>query len=97
MPANKLETVIHSCDIVVCRSGYSSIMDLAKLGKKAIFIPTPSQTEQEYLAAYFSAQKICFSEKQSKFDLKIALQESNNYKGFEASSNKMDLPAIGLV
>lgn len=36
--------------IVITRSGYSSIMDLLTLGKKAILIPTPSQTEQEYLA-----------------------------------------------
>ncbi len=35
---------------IICRSGYSTIMDLKVLGKRAVFIPTPGQTEQEYLA-----------------------------------------------
>ncbi len=37
---------------IICRSGYSTLMDLHFLGKKAILIPTPGQTEQEYLAQY---------------------------------------------
>ncbi|MDG2330997.1 MAG: glycosyltransferase [Flavobacteriales bacterium] len=37
---------------VICRSGYSSIMDLAKLGVNCIFVPTPGQTEQYYLAKH---------------------------------------------
>jgi len=39
-----------ACDLVVSRSGYSSICDLLALGSKALLIPTPNQTEQEYLA-----------------------------------------------
>jgi UDP-N-acetylglucosamine:LPS N-acetylglucosamine transferase len=35
---------------IVCRSGYSSLMDLIRLKRTALFIPTPGQTEQEYLA-----------------------------------------------
>jgi len=41
-------------DIIVCRSGYSGIMDLVALGKTAILVPTPGQTEQQYLARYLS-------------------------------------------
>ena len=44
-------------------------MDLARLGKKAIFIPTPGQTEQEYLAEYFMEKGICFAQKQNDFNL----------------------------
>ena len=36
--------------MVLCRAGYSTLMDLAFFGKKAIFVPTPGQTEQIYLA-----------------------------------------------
>lgn len=45
---------------IVCRSGYSSIMDLAVLGllNKATLIPTPGQTEQEYLAVLHSKKNI---------------------------------------
>lgn len=47
----KLEASISSSELIVARSGYSTIMDLARLGKKAFFIPTPGQYEQEYLAS----------------------------------------------
>ena len=50
---------------------------------KAIFIPTPGQTEQEYLAERFLKKGIAFSQTQASFDLKIALEKSKNYKGFE--------------
>lgn len=35
---------------VICRSGYSTVMDVLKIGKPALLVPTPGQTEQEYLA-----------------------------------------------
>ena len=44
--------LIESSKTIICRSGYSSIMDLSILQKEVIFIPTPGQTEQEYLANY---------------------------------------------
>ncbi len=46
--------------MVICRSGYSSIMDLAALNKTALLVPTPGQTEQEYLATYLSIKKNLF-------------------------------------
>lgn len=39
---------------IVCRSGYSSIMDLYTIGRKAHLIPTPGQTEQEYLVDIYA-------------------------------------------
>jgi len=45
-----LERLIASTPTIICRSGYSTLMDLVSLDKKAILIPTPGQTEQEYLA-----------------------------------------------
>lgn len=46
----KLEEKINACEFVVCRSGYTSLLDLIKLKKRAILIPTPGQIEQENLA-----------------------------------------------
>jgi predicted glycosyltransferase len=43
--------------IVVSRSGYTTIMDLVELQKPAILIPTPGQTEQEYLAEYLDSRR----------------------------------------
>jgi uncharacterized protein (TIGR00661 family) len=59
----KLHTLIVNAETVICRSGYSTLMDLHLLNKKKIIlIPTPGQTEQEYLANYwvekFSAQRL---------------------------------------
>lgn len=48
----KLRLLMSDCPTVICRSGYSSIMDLWFLKKSAILIPTPGQTEQEYLAEH---------------------------------------------
>jgi uncharacterized protein (TIGR00661 family) len=73
---------ISSCELVICRSGYSSVMDLAALQKKAVFIPTPGQTEQEYLARTLHEKGIAFSMSQHGFDLKFAVEESRKYKGF---------------
>ena len=56
-------------------------MDLAALGKKAIFIPTPGQTEQEYTAERLMQKKIAYSQKQCEFNLKTALNEVEAYKG----------------
>lgn len=50
--SEELNTKICQSELVICRSGYSSIMDLLELSKKAILIPTPGQTEQEYLAEF---------------------------------------------
>ena len=69
--------------MIFCRSGYSTIMDLSKLGKKAILIPTPGQTEQEYLAKHLKKRKICYSQSQDKFNLNKSVFESEKYKGFK--------------
>ena len=45
---------IKSAEIIICRGGYSSLMDLAALGRAAYLVPTPGQTEQEYLAKHLS-------------------------------------------
>ncbi len=52
--SEKLNKLILSTEWVICRSGYTSIMDLMKLDKKAILIPTPGQPEQLYLGDYLS-------------------------------------------
>lgn len=70
--------------LVLCRSGYSSIMDLARTGKKAILVPTPGQTEQEYLAKYFMNKNIFYASAQKRFILHDALAKANSYTGITA-------------
>ncbi len=52
LPTRELGMLMAKADLILCRPGYSTLMDLAALGKKAILVPTPGQTEQEYLARY---------------------------------------------
>lgn len=80
LKGKELNEAIMESELVICRSGYSSIMDLAVLGKKAFLIPTPGQTEQEYLASYFSARKIYYSQLQSELDLGKALKKIADYE-----------------
>jgi len=51
--SKQLEKLLLSYKQIICRSGYSTLMDLRALGLKALLIPTPGQTEQEYLAEYW--------------------------------------------
>ncbi|NJC27956.1 glycosyltransferase [Neolewinella antarctica] len=50
--AKEIASLVAKAEHIVCRSGYSTLMDLAALqvATKVILIPTPGQTEQEYLA-----------------------------------------------
>lgn len=62
-PSNALlSEIISQSEKIICRSGYSTLMDLHLLDKKSlILIPTPGQTEQEYLAEYWANKfKACY-------------------------------------
>ena len=62
----QLQELINKSEQIISRSGYSSIMDYVKLERTATLVPTPGQTEQEYLAKYLSQKR--------RFD--IVLQDS---------------------
>lgn len=62
----ELQEKIQASKIVVCRAGYSTIMDLIKLNKYGLLIPTPGQTEQEYLAKELTDRKLFFTINQSE-------------------------------
>ena len=54
LPSNEMEKIISESESIVTRSGYTSIMELISLNCSALLVPTPGQTEQEYLAGYLS-------------------------------------------
>jgi UDP-N-acetylglucosamine:LPS N-acetylglucosamine transferase len=64
------EVLLNRAKLVVSRSGYSTIMDVAVVGTKALLIPTPGQIEQEYLAAYHMNKGTFYSVSQDAIDLK---------------------------
>ncbi len=50
LESEELAFLIQTTPNIFCRSGYSTLMDLKILDRKATLYPTPGQTEQEYLA-----------------------------------------------
>ena len=54
LPSQAIEEIIEASENIITRSGYTTIMELVSLGRTALIIPTPGQTEQEYLAMYLS-------------------------------------------
>jgi uncharacterized protein (TIGR00661 family) len=93
MNSRQLEQTFNESETVLCRSGYTTIMDLVKLQKKAYFIPTPGQYEQEYLAKKFKAEGLVPFSKQDNFRIEN-LKDIEKYKGlplFEAPNNWKNL------
>jgi len=78
----RLRQMIKNAGIVLCRPGYSSVMDLAVLEKKAFFVPTPGQTEQEYLAEYLYKQGISNYAAQKEFRLEDVFRQVDLFPGF---------------
>ncbi|WP_158840392.1 glycosyltransferase family protein [Polaribacter sp. L3A8] len=93
--SEELQNLINSCEVVICRSGYSSIMDLAVLDKKVFFIPTKNQDEQEYLAEFLEAKKIAPFAKTEDFS-KEEILKTANYKGLKTNETRLDSSLFSL-
>jgi UDP-N-acetylglucosamine:LPS N-acetylglucosamine transferase len=89
MNSEQLETAFNQSKDILCRSGYTTVMDLAKLGKKAFFIPTPGQYEQEYLAEKYTLEGIAPSCKQDEFTIE-KLNELKNFNGLQNFATPTD-------
>jgi uncharacterized protein (TIGR00661 family) len=79
LPAEELNKEMQKAEFIIARSGYSTIMDIVALRKKSILIPTPGQTEQEYLAKYISEKQIAFCVEQKNFILNKALEKAGKF------------------
>ncbi len=73
LSAKDLEKQMNSAALVISRCGYSTIMDIAALQKKSVLIPTPGQTEQEYLAMHLMEQNFALCIPQHKLNLSSAI------------------------
>jgi len=76
LDAEKLNNIIAQSEMVLSRSGYSTIMDLIKLNKNAILVPTPAQPEQEYLAIHLNKNGLFKFVQQSDLKLSEFLKRS---------------------
>jgi len=78
-PAGLLNELICNSKMVISRSGYTTVMDLLKLGKKSILVPTPGQSEQEYVAAHLHKEQLAYTVSQAHFSLSKALANARSF------------------
>lgn len=93
MNSRQLQQTFNESDLVLCRSGYTSIMDLAKLEKKAFFIPTPGQYEQEYLARKLKEEGLVPFARQEDFKIEN-LAEVQTYRGLQNFNADVDWKSL---
>ncbi|MFT5252410.1 MAG: hypothetical protein ACI87N_001419 [Flavobacteriales bacterium] len=89
MKSRQLEQTFNESSLVLCRSGYTTIMDLAKLEKKAFFIPTPGQYEQLYLAKKLEEEGVAPFSFQEEFRI-ADMTKVANYKGLLNMPNELN-------
>ena len=93
--SSELEKALNQSRVIISRSGYTTLMDLAVLGKKVFFIPTPGQPEQEYLAKRLQKKLIAPFATQDRFTAN-SLIELKNFRGFEVCKTTFDLNLFKL-
>lgn len=79
LKGKELNQAIHESGLIITRSGYTSVMELLALQKKMILIPTPGQTEQEYLAKLLSERKWAISMEQPTFQISNAIAQAVDF------------------
>jgi predicted glycosyltransferase len=76
LPSEKIGQLLNEASIVISRAGYSTIMDLYAVGKSAILIPTPGQTEQEYLANHLTKSGHFLMVNESDLNLEVQIPQT---------------------
>jgi UDP-N-acetylglucosamine transferase subunit ALG13 len=111
LPANKNITIINfanseqindllaAAKMVISRSGYTSIMDYAATHTKALLVPTPGQTEQEYLGKYLAEKGYCITVTQVKLNILQDLEAaaSKEHKPFPKQDSSLLVQAIAAL
>lgn len=92
LPSAEMCMLVQQSKIIISRSGYSTIMDLVTQQKKAVLVPTPGQTEQEYLAKYLGNKKLFKAVNQNDFCLADVLKQVDefSFSTIHSSGNNLD-------
>ena len=86
----QIQTAIAQSRTILCRSGYSTILDLnAMQCKRCFFVPTPGQYEQEYLARELADNRIAPFGKQEEFKWEM-LESAKDFNGFTSAYPEPD-------
>jgi hypothetical protein len=93
LSAEELLPILNEAEFIIARSGYSTVMDAATLKKKCIFIPTPGQTEQEYLAKELFRHGMAVYCNQNGFNLGEAILKARSHDFRLVCESNSALPA----
>jgi UDP-N-acetylglucosamine:LPS N-acetylglucosamine transferase len=89
--SKKQEEMMNRAKFIISRLGYTTVMELAELEKKnALFIPTPGQTEQEYLGYLYDKKGYFHHVHQHKLNLLKDIHEARNFKGYKPAWKTKD-------
>ncbi len=97
LTSDKLGKYLALAECVICRSGYTSVMDLYLLQKKAILIPTPGQPEQEYLAWWLDSKGYFIKTEQDKLLFENAIKRLQSVKFPELNYNDALLCLVNKI
>ena len=86
-----MKDIIKSSGQIFCRAGYTTIMELISLNRTALLIPTPGQTEQEYLASYLSSKGWFDTVLQSKLTDRVPVSGNKTLQNDEIIRQSRDL------
>jgi predicted glycosyltransferase len=81
LPRGEMEPYFNKAALIITRPGYSTLMELAELGKKALLVPTPGQTEQQYLAEHLMEKKWFYSVNQNRISLSKDIEIAKTFGG----------------
>lgn len=93
---DKVQEILSRAKFVICRSGYSTLMDLYLSDIPALIIPTPGQPEQQYLAKFNSGKNNFESQTQQKIDIRMAL-ENFHVRDSSPKSSKFTRDTLEMV
>ena len=94
LAAPALVSEIKRAEYIICRGGYTTLMELIPFEKKLIFIPTPGQTEQIYLGKLWNEKNWALCYAQENFKLNIALEEASNFHFKQAPFKAFSIEAL---
>lgn len=72
--AQALRAAMQQAELIISRTGYTTLMDLACIGRSALLVPTPGQAEQEYLGELHARTGRFVVQAQEAIDIPAALR-----------------------
>ena len=97
LSSSGMKKIIENSESIIARSGYTSIMELVSLNCSASLIPTPGQTEQEYLADYLSEKGWFFKISQEEIKSGINLNPVKSFWPNSINSQSNSLLTVALI